>query len=77
MTKLLALEWVRFDIVVNAITPSYLDTNLNSEFWDTEGGKAMLRRIPQRSLGSLADLTAESASLCRANCPAVLTIARS
>lgn len=58
MTKLLALEWARFDIAVNAIAPGYLDTDLNSEFWDTEAGKAMLRRIPQRRLGSLADLDA-------------------
>lgn len=58
MTKLLALEWARFDIAVNAIAPGYLDTDLNSEFWGTEAGKAMLRRIPQRRLGSLADLDA-------------------
>lgn len=58
MTKLLALEWARHDIAVNAIAPGYLDTDLNSEFWDTEAGKAMLRRIPQRRLGDLTDLDA-------------------
>ncbi len=58
MTKLLALEWARYDIAVNAIAPGYLDTDLNSEFWETDAGKAMLRRIPQRRLGSLCDLDA-------------------
>lgn len=58
MTKLLALEWARYEIAVNAIAPGYLDTDLNSEFWGTDAGKAMLRRIPQRRLGSLSDLDA-------------------
>ncbi len=58
MTKLLALEWARYDIAVNAIAPGYLDTDLNSEFWGTDAGKAMLRRIPQRRLGNLSDLDA-------------------
>ena len=34
----------------------YFDTELNRAFWDSESGKAMIRRIPQRRLGSLEDL---------------------
>lgn len=56
MTKLLALEWARYGIAVNAIAPGYLDTDLKSEFWNTDAGKAMLRRIPQLRLGNLSDL---------------------
>lgn len=56
MTKSLALEWARFGICVNAIAPGYLETELNSEFWASDAGAAMLRRIPQRRLGHLADL---------------------
>ncbi len=56
LTKSLALEIARFGIRVNAIAPGYLDTELNSEFWQTDAGKAMLRRIPQRRLGQLDDL---------------------
>lgn len=56
LTKTLALELARFDIRVNALAPGYLDTDLNSAFWDTDTGKAMLRRIPQRRLGRLEDL---------------------
>jgi NAD(P)-dependent dehydrogenase (short-subunit alcohol dehydrogenase family) len=56
MTKTLALELARFNIRVNAIAPGYLDTELNGDFWPTEAGQALIRRIPQRRLGQLADL---------------------
>lgn len=56
MTKVLALEFARFGIRVNALAPGYVDTDLNRDFWDTEQGKAMIRRIPQRRLGRLDDL---------------------
>lgn len=58
MTKTLALEWARYDIAVNAIAPGYIETELNSEFWGSAAGEAMLRRIPKRRLGQLADLDA-------------------
>jgi NAD(P)-dependent dehydrogenase (short-subunit alcohol dehydrogenase family) len=56
MTKLLALELARFKIRVNALTPGYFDTELNSAFWRSDAGQAMIRRIPQRRLGVLGDL---------------------
>ena len=56
MTKLLALELARFDIRVNALAPGYFDTNLNRDFWRSEAGKALIRRVPQRRLGQLCDL---------------------
>lgn len=56
MTKTLALEWARYGIWVNAIAPGYVDTELNSGFWQTEPGQAMIKRIPQRRLGCLEDL---------------------
>lgn len=56
LTKTMALELAKFGIRVNALAPGYLDTDLNGDFWDTDAGKAMLRRIPQRRLGQLADL---------------------
>jgi NAD(P)-dependent dehydrogenase (short-subunit alcohol dehydrogenase family) len=56
LTKQLAMELARYDIKVNALAPGYLDTELNGGFWETEPGKAMIARIPQRRLGQLTDL---------------------
>lgn len=56
LTKTLALELARFNIRVNALAPGYISTSLNAEFWESEPGKAMIRRIPQRRLGRLQDL---------------------
>lgn len=56
MTKTSALELARFGIRVNALAPGYLETELNSAFWQSDAGKAMIRRIPQRRLGRLEDL---------------------
>jgi NAD(P)-dependent dehydrogenase (short-subunit alcohol dehydrogenase family) len=56
MTKLLALELARFEIRVNALAPGYFDTDLNRQFWETDAGKALVQRIPQRRLGQMSDL---------------------
>jgi NAD(P)-dependent dehydrogenase (short-subunit alcohol dehydrogenase family) len=56
MTKILALELARYDIRVNAIAPGYFATELNDDFWKTDAGAAMLKRIPTRQLGQLDDL---------------------
>lgn len=56
MTKTLALEWARLGIRVNALAPGYLETELNADFWASEAGKAMIRRIPQRRLGNYQEL---------------------
>jgi hypothetical protein len=50
------LEWARYGIRVNAIAPGYVETELNQEFWGTDAGKALIKRIPQRRLGQLSDL---------------------
>jgi NAD(P)-dependent dehydrogenase (short-subunit alcohol dehydrogenase family) len=58
LTKALALEWARHRIRVNALCPGYVETPLNAEFFATDAGKAVIRRIPQRRLGRLEDLDA-------------------
>ncbi|NYT85434.1 SDR family NAD(P)-dependent oxidoreductase [Pollutimonas harenae] len=56
MTRAMALEWARYGIRVNALAPGYISTPLNSEFFASDLGKALIRRIPQRRLGTPADL---------------------
>src|SRR5580700_3759221 len=56
MTKALALEWARHGIRVNALAPGYFETELNDEFFGTDAGKALIKRIPQRRLGELREL---------------------
>ena len=56
LTRALALEWARHGIRVNALCPGYIQTDLNRAFFATEVGQTLIRRIPQRRLGQLADL---------------------
>ncbi len=56
LTKALALEWARHGIRVNALCPGYIETDLNRAFFATDAGAALIRRIPQRRLGQMADL---------------------
>lgn len=56
LTKTAALELARFGIRVNAIAPGYFETDLNGAFWETEAGKALIRRVPFRRLGKLEEL---------------------
>jgi 3-oxoacyl-[acyl-carrier protein] reductase len=55
-TKALALEWAGQGIRVNALAPGYIDTDMNHEVWATPAGEKLAKRIPQRRIGTEADL---------------------
>jgi NAD(P)-dependent dehydrogenase (short-subunit alcohol dehydrogenase family) len=56
LTKALALEWAREGIRVNALCPGYIETDINRDFFATEPGQQLIRRIPQRRLGRPQEL---------------------
>jgi NAD(P)-dependent dehydrogenase (short-subunit alcohol dehydrogenase family) len=56
MTRGLALEWARYGIRVNAIEPGYVRTEMTDTLWETDHGKAMIKRIPMRRLGTPEEL---------------------
>lgn len=56
LTRALALEWARHGIRVNALSPGYIETELNRDFFATNQGQALIRRVPQRRLGQPQDL---------------------
>jgi NAD(P)-dependent dehydrogenase (short-subunit alcohol dehydrogenase family) len=55
-TRILAREWARFGIRVNAICPGYFESRLNSGFLATESGKRMIAAHPMRRIGSPGEL---------------------
>jgi NAD(P)-dependent dehydrogenase (short-subunit alcohol dehydrogenase family) len=55
-TKAAALELAQHNIRVNAICPGYFQTPLNIEWFKTDEGQALIKRVPQRRTGELPEL---------------------
>ena len=58
LTQGLAREWARRGIAVNALCPGYIDTDINTTWWPTEGGQKQLKGFPRRRLMKAEDLDA-------------------
>jgi NAD(P)-dependent dehydrogenase (short-subunit alcohol dehydrogenase family) len=57
LTKVMALEWCRYNIQVNAILPGYFDTPLNTEFFATEAGQRVIRNnIPMKRIAQIEEI---------------------
>lgn len=58
LTQVLAREWARKQIAVNAICPGYIVTDMNTDWFQTEGGQKQVNGFPRRRLMDAADLDA-------------------
>jgi NAD(P)-dependent dehydrogenase (short-subunit alcohol dehydrogenase family) len=56
LTKAMALELARHRIRVNALAPGYIETGMNRDFFASEAGQALVKRIPQRRIGTPDEL---------------------
>ena len=56
LTQAMALELARHGIRVNALAPGYVETDINREFFASEAGQALIKRIPQRRIGKPEEL---------------------
>jgi NAD(P)-dependent dehydrogenase (short-subunit alcohol dehydrogenase family) len=55
-TKTVALEWVRYNIQVNALCPGYFMTDMNREFLQSPTGQKVINKIPMRRVGEAKEL---------------------
>jgi NAD(P)-dependent dehydrogenase (short-subunit alcohol dehydrogenase family) len=57
LTKVMAMEWIRYNIQVNALLPGYIETPMNTEFFVSEAGKRVIQNnIPMKRLGQMEEL---------------------
>lgn len=57
LTKVMALEWTRYNIQVNAILPGYFETPMNREFFSSDVGKKVIRtNIPMRRIAQIEEI---------------------
>lgn len=56
MTKAMAKEWGRAGVNTNAICPGYIETEINRDWWKTEGGQKLIGMLPRKRVGQAEDL---------------------
>ena len=64
MTQTLAREYAKFGINVVAIAPGYIETEINSDWYQTEKGQKQVMSFPRRRLGEMDDLDGILLLLC-------------
>lgn len=64
MGKVMARDWVRQGINVNMICPGYLKTEINADWFDSEGGAKQVQRFNRRRLAEASDLDVPLLWLC-------------
>jgi len=57
LTKVMALEWIKYNIQANAILPGYIETPMNTHFFATDAGRKIIRKnIPMGRLGQMEEM---------------------
>jgi NAD(P)-dependent dehydrogenase (short-subunit alcohol dehydrogenase family) len=56
LTRTMAVEWARYGVRVNALAPGYFHTEMSDGYVSSEGGQAMVKRMPMRRLGEPMEL---------------------
>ena len=56
MGKGLAREWARYGVNVNTVCPGWIATEMNSDWFQTEGGQKLIKTFPRRRLMNIEDL---------------------
>jgi NAD(P)-dependent dehydrogenase (short-subunit alcohol dehydrogenase family) len=56
LTKELAREWARKGVAVNALCPGYIETDINADWFASEGGRKQTAGFPRRRLMQESDL---------------------
>lgn len=57
LTKVMSLEWVRYNILANALLPGYIETPMNTEFFASEAGQRVIKgNVPMRRLGQIEEI---------------------
>ena len=64
MTRALAREWATRQINVTGICPGYIETELNSDWFHSDGGQKQIASFPRRRLGVESDLDGTLLLLC-------------
>lgn len=62
--RTLAREWARAGINVNTVSPGYIRTAINDDWFDTESGKKQIAKFPKRRLMGEEGLDAMMLFLC-------------
>ncbi len=57
VTKVMALEWARYHIQVNAILPGYFETPMNTDFFASDAGRQVIKSsIPARRIAQIDEI---------------------
>ncbi len=60
----MAREWARAGISINTISPGYIRTDINTDWFDTEPGQRQMNRFPRKRLMGEQGLDAALLMLC-------------